>query len=197
MYRLQPAHRLILGLSIAIVAIPPNVTHAQSAPAFKVTSVHFSPAVETHLKGVVTPLEVTEMWQTALAKSAQFRVLKFDEPASAAEFGGALLAASATVTKTDVYRIGIGAKSVGYVAALCALTATFLDPATGEVFYQGYVEVSSPAGFLGLFDQEADIAFKDLSKYYQAVPEANDTSFAKKAFRSLVLSGLEKLAQQA
>jgi hypothetical protein len=173
------------------------VAQTAPAPAFKVTSVHFSPAVQAQLQGAVTPLEVTETWQKALSKSAKFRVLGFDEPVSGADFGGALLAASATVTKTDLYRIGIGGKQGGYIAALCALTATFLDPATGEVFAQSYLEISSPEGFLGLFEKDQDIDLKNLTRYYQAVPDANVEAFARKQFRSLVLSGLETLAAQA
>jgi hypothetical protein len=195
------ARRVPLGLAAAflglLAAAGPARAQAAAEPAFKVTSVHFSPAVKAQLEGVLTPLEVTQTWQKALSQRAKFRVIGFDEPVSNAEFKGALLAASATVTKTDLYRIEIGQKQGGYIAAMCALTATFLDPATGEVFYQSYVEVSSPEGFLSLFEKDEDIDIKNLTRYYQAVPDVNVEAFAKKQFRGLVLAGLEKLATQA
>jgi hypothetical protein len=179
-----------LGLAAALLAADAG---AQAPPlAVKVTSVHFSKAVEQKLSGVVTPREVTEAWQKALAAAVPFQVVGYDEQVAAEQYGGALLAASATINGVELYRVVSPQKTSSLVRFLVTITATMMDPATGEVFHQTTVVSDDPPGTM---DLEADQK-KKLQDRYLLVAASDEKATAQRIYRKLVFSGLEKLARQ-
>ncbi len=188
----------VAALGGMLFLVGPAIAGSNEGPqvAFKVTSVHFPKEVERDLQGGVTPLEATERWQEALASHSGFRVFGFDEQVVASDFGGALLSASATVNRVDLFWTAVPRRKGGHVAAIASLTATFMDPATGEVFHQSFQEVSSPSSFLEMYDEKTRIRLKDIGKYYHTVLDRDRATFAKREYRKLVLGGLEALARK-